>query len=241
MKYVLLLALIPLLWACQTTTTETEEVETETELETTESDWTPLFDGETLDGWRQVGGEAKYEVENGEIVGTTVLDTPNSFLVTTDEYGDFELELEFLVDTSLNSGVMIRAHTYPADTLFMLTNSSGDTYERKQEKGRVYGYQVEIDPSARAWSGGIYDEARRGWIYNLENEPDARAAFKRDDWNKYRIVAKGDSINTFINGVPAARLQDDADSAGFIGLQVHSTDREEPMQVRWRNLRIREI
>ena len=103
---------------------------------------------------------------------------------------------------------------------------------------------MEIDPSDRGFSGGIYDEARRGWLYDLKGDKhkNARAAFKRDEWNKYRIQARGNNIKTWINGVPVADLKDDVDARGFIALQVHSVDDHlAGKQVRWRNIRLREL
>jgi hypothetical protein len=182
----------------------------------------PLFDGKTLDGWKQHGGKAKYSVEDGAIVGTSVPDTPNSFLCTEKLFGDFILELEFKVDRELNSGVQVRSEVNKND--------------------RVFGYQVEIDASARAWSGGIYDEGRRGWLNDLKNNEPARKAFKQDQWNHFRIEAKGDSIKTWLNGVPAADLKDSKTLRGFVGLQVHGVGkRAEPLHVRWRNIRIKEL
>ena len=125
------------------------------------AEWQDLFDGKTLDGWVQRGGQAKYAVEDGMIVGTTVPKTPNSFLCTERDYSDFILELEFKVDTGLNSGIQIRSQS-----------------KEDYKNGRVHGYQVEIDPSDRAWSGGIYDEARRGWLNNLKDNEPARKAFR---------------------------------------------------------------
>ena len=186
--------------------------------------WQQLFDGKTLKGWMQLGGKAKYYVEDDAIVGTTVPNTPNSFLCTKKIYQDFILELEFKVDPKLNSGVQIRSNSYPF-----------------YRKGRVHGYQVEIDPSERARSCGIYDEARRGWLNDLkENEP-ARKAFKQNEWNHYRIEARGDSIKTWINGVPAADLTDTMTRSGFIALQVHGTQIKEPMEIRWRNIRLEDV
>jgi len=186
--------------------------------------WTPLFDGKTLKGWKQLNGTAKYTVEDSCIVGTTVEGSPNSFLCTDKTYGDFILEYDFKVDPRLNSGVQIRSESYP-----------------EYQKGRVHGYQVEIDPSERAYSGGIYDEARRGWLAELkENEP-ARKAFKQNEWNHIRVEAVGDSIKTWINGAPAASLKDSMTPKGFIGLQVHASSLSDPLQVRWRNLRIQEL
>ena len=188
-----------------------------------DSGWTQLI-RKDLSNWVQRGGEANYRLEEGQIVGTTVPDTPNSFLCTRKNYDDFILELEVKVDQRLNSGIQIRSQ-------------SRESYR----DGRVHGYQVEIDPSERAWSGGIYDEARRGWLDDLEDQPEARKAFKNGEWNKYRIKAWGDTLRTWVNGVPVAHLVDSVDSSGFIGLQVHSTEYEEPLQVRWRNIRIKEL
>lgn len=187
--------------------------------------WIDLFDGNSLEGWVQRGGEAKYTVEDGVIVGTSAPNTANSFLCTEKNYDDFLLELEFKVDPTLNSGVQVRSQSL-------------DSYK----DGRVHGYQVEIDPSTRAWSAGIYDEARRGWLYKLDQNEAARKAFKSDDWNHLRVRAVGDSLKTWINGVPAADLRDDMTPSGFIALQVHGVGkRAEPLQVRWRNIRLQDL
>jgi hypothetical protein len=200
-------------------------------------DFQPLFDGKSLDGWRQRGGKAEYRVEDGEIVGKSVPNTPNSFLCTQKEYGDFILELEFKVDPALNSGVQIRSQVFdhPQET-----EINGKKYRFGAD--RVHGYQVEIDPSDRAYSGGIYDEGRRGWLFDLKNNEAARKAFKQGDWNKFRIECRGDSIKTWINEVPAADLTDSVTPKGLIALQVHGVGaRTEPLEVRWRNIRIQEL
>jgi hypothetical protein len=195
--------------------------------------WQPLFDGKTLEGWEQKGGAAKYRVENGEVVGTSVPNTGNSFLCTTKNYGNFILELEFKVDPKLNSGVQIRSQCFDEPMVVA---------DRKIPAGRVHGYQVEIDPSDRAWSGGIYDEGRRGWLNDLKNNEAARKAFKPGEWNTFRVECRGDSIKTWLNGVPAADLKDSLTPEGFISLQVHGVGAEkEPREVRWRNIRIEEL
>jgi len=185
--------------------------------------WQNLFNGKDLTGWKQLNGKALYEVKNGEIIGTTVRDTPNSFLATDKNYGDFILELELLVDNSMNSGVQIRSESKP-----------------DYNNGRVHGYQVEVDPSDRAYSGGIYDEARRGWLYTMDTNPQGKLAFKKGEWNKYHIECIGNSIRTWINGVPTASVVDDMTPSGFIALQVHAIgkDDEPGKQIRWRNIRI---
>jgi hypothetical protein len=199
----------------------------------------PLFDGKTLEGFTQKGGKAKFRVENCEIVGTSVPKTDNSFLCTNREYGDFILELEFKVDPQLNSGVQIRSHAY--DQPREVETKKGK--KRTFPAGRVHGYQVEIDPSPRSYTGAIYDEARRAvFLADLANNEPARNAFKQGEWNKFRIECRGDSIQTWINDVPAVDLKDDMTAKGFIALQVHGVGaREEPLEVRWRNLRIKEL
>ncbi|MEM7200961.1 MAG: family 16 glycoside hydrolase [Planctomycetota bacterium] len=188
--------------------------------------WRPLFDGRSLDGWHRVGGAATFEVREGMIVGSTTTGQPNAFLRTDVEYGDFELELDVWIDPALNSGIQIRSHVRP-------------------KSGRVYGLQVEVDPSDRAWSGGIYDEARRGWLADLADAPAAREAFRGGGtWNHYRVRCVGAEILTWVNGEPAARLLDGVDLTGFIALQVHGIGKDEAKAgrpVRWRNVRIREL
>ncbi|SMC97974.1 3-keto-disaccharide hydrolase [Pedobacter africanus] len=185
--------------------------------------WTSLFNGKDLKGWKQLNGKAKYEVVNGEIVGTTVHDTPNSFLATEKNYGDFIFEVELLVDNSMNSGIQFRSLS-----------------KADYKEGRVHGYQMEVDPSDRAYSGGIYDESRRGWLYPMDINAKGKTAFKKGEWNKYRIECIGNSIRTFVNGIPTANLVDDATASGFIALQVHAIGKndEAGKQIRWRNIRI---
>lgn len=185
--------------------------------------WEPLFDGKTLNGWVQKNGKAKYTVEDGTIVGTTVPGTPNSFLCTEKMYTDFILELEFLLESDMNSGIQIRSASY-----------------KNYNNYRVHGYQIEIDPSKRAWSGGIYDEGRRGWLVDLKDKPEAQAAFKRGQWNHYRIAAIGNRIRTWVNGVPAADLTDDMTAKGFLALQVHAS-KVADQKIKWRNVRIQDL
>lgn len=199
--------------------------------------WKPLFNGKNTDGWSQKGGAAKYRVEDGVLIGTTQPNTPNSFLCTTRQFTNFILELEFNVAPGLNSGVQIRSHSYPTNTEVQWNGKAV-----KVPANRVHGYQVEIDTTARAWTGGIYEEGRRGWMNNLTNNPAARKAFKQNDWNKFHIEAVGDSIKTSLNGVPAADLRDSLTPSGFIGLQVHGVGRRtNDLEVRFRNVRIKEL
>jgi hypothetical protein len=186
--------------------------------------WRPLFNGKTLDGWVQLNGTAPYTVADGAIVGTTVANSPNSFLGTKEEFGDFILEYEAKLDAPMNSGVQIRGISSPS-----IMN------------GRVRGYQIEIDPSDRAWTGGLYDEARRGWLHPVYEPEAARKAFKMGQWNTFRVEAIGTSLRSWVNGVPVADVVDDLTAKGFIALQVHSigSDAAKAGQtVRFRNIRI---
>ena len=185
--------------------------------------WQDLFNGEDLQGWEKLNGTAEYKVEDNAIIGVSQMNTPNTFLATTEMYDDFILEFEFNVDDGLNSGVQFRSNSLP-----------------EYNEGRVHGYQFEIDPAERAWTGGIYDEARRGWLYPLNYNPDGQKAFKNEEWNSARIEAIGNSIRTWVNGVPCADLLDNTTSSGFIALQVHSIGNadQEGKTVAWRNIRI---
>lgn len=186
--------------------------------------WRVITPDASLAGWRATGGAASYRVEGGEVVGRSVLRTPNSWLVSDEIFGDFIIEFEAKTDPRLNSGVMIRGQSRP-----------------DYRAGVVHGYQLEIDPSRRGWSGGIYDEQRRQWLYTLGRNDAARAAFRSGGWNTYRVEAIGNRIRTFVNGVPAADLVDDMDARGFIAFQVHSVP-DDPalagLEARFRNVRI---
>ncbi len=189
--------------------------------------WVDLFNGVNFDGWEVIGGQASYDIVDGAIVGTSVANTPNTFLATKKYYQDFVLEFEFFVDEKLNSGVQFRSLSLP-----------------KYKKGAPHGYQFEMDPSERAWTAGIYDEKRRGWLYTGDYNPKAKKQFRAGQWNKARIECKANHVRTFLNGTQVAYLIDDPSyvRAGFIGLQVHSIYRDEQIgkKVKWRNLRISE-
>jgi hypothetical protein len=201
--------------------------------------FTKLFDGKTLDGWEQHSGTAEYRVEDGAVVGKTVPNTGNSFLCTKKKYGDFILELEFKVAPKMNSGVQFRSEINAEEKTIEIAGKP-----KNLPADRVFGYQYEIDPSDRSYSGGVYDEGRRGWLNDLkENEP-ARKAFKQGEWNAARIECRGESIKTWINGVPAADFKDGMTKEGVIALQVHGIGKNVEKvgeEVRWRNIRIKEL
>ncbi|HWS00542.1 MAG TPA: DUF1080 domain-containing protein, partial [Prolixibacteraceae bacterium] len=186
--------------------------------------WVKLFNGKNLDGWKVINGKAEYKIVNGEIVGTSICDSPNSFLAATANYGDFILEYEMKMERGLNSGVQIRSISDPAI-----------------KDGRVHGYQIECDDSDRAWSAGIYDEARRGWLYPMEYNQAGKKAYKKGEWNSYRVECIGSSIRTWLNGVPCANLVDDMTASGIICLQVHGIGQNKEAEgktISWRNIRI---
>ena len=188
-----------------------------------DSGWIDLTAGGLEEGWRQLGGAAEYVLEDGVVVGTAVIETPNSFLATKAEYGDFALQLEFKIDERLNAGVQIRSASDP-----------------HYFNGLVHGYQVEIDPSERAWTAGLYDEARRGWLFPLAANPAASEAFRPGGWNHLYIEAIGPEIRTWLNNVPATFLIDELTPRGFIALQVHSVGPDDGgKQVRYRRVWLR--
>ena len=193
--------------------------------------WTNLFDGKSLEGWTVRGGSAKYQVEDGEIVGTTVEGSPNTFLCKGD-LKDFELELEVKCDPRLNSGVQVRSHVYGKDD---------PEPKNRNRAGVVYGPQCEIARRETGTAGRFYDEGRRGKWISGEIGDAAKRAFNDAGWNSYKIVVQGDHYRSWLNGVPISDFHDDTDAHGFIGLQVHGIAKGQgPYQVRWRNVRVRE-
>ncbi|MDR2844465.1 MAG: DUF1080 domain-containing protein, partial [Puniceicoccales bacterium] len=196
--------------------------------------WTPLFNGKDLSGWVPRGGSDKFEVVNGEIVGTVGTSKLNSFLCTEKNYGDFVLELEFNCHADVNSGVQIRSEYVTANRVVTDLPPLPGVKNPKPARIRanhISGYQVEIEYRPGR-TGGIYDEDRRnGWVYpevNSEQDKTFRAqgkdpaVIKPGEWQKLRIEASGDTIKTFIDGVLRADAKDSASASGLIALQIHS-------------------
>lgn len=178
----------------------------------------------TIPGWRPLGGRAPFSLEGGQIIGRSVEKSRNSFLTTVETFDDFILEFQVKTDPRLNTGMMIRSESRP-----------------DYRDGVVHGYQVEIDPSGRRWTGGIYDEERRLWLNSPAHRPDTLASFRASDWNHLRVEAIGPRIRTWLNGQPAANLLDDLTPRGFFGLQVHDVGPDPAhagMEVRLRDMRI---
>ena len=191
-----------------------------------QDNWEVLFNGKDLKNFKQMNGDAKYEIKNNELIGTSKIGTPNSFMATKKVYGDFILEFDVFVENGLNSGVQFRSLSTP-----------------DYMDGRVHGYQCEIETSARKWAGGVYDEARNGWLYPLTRNLKGQNAFVPGEWNHYRIEAIGPNIRTWINDVQCASLVDDTTAEGFIAFQVHSIHDEslEGKIVKWKNIKIKTI
>lgn len=188
-----------------------------------------LFDGTTLSGWEVKAGTAKFSVEDGSIVGTAVEGSPNTFLVNVRKLpDDFILELEAkMEDSTSNSGVQFRSN-YDG-----VANGG---------KGKVFGYQFELDPTPRKWSGGIYDESRREWLYPGSLNPSAQSAFRQNEFNQIRIECIGNSIRTWLNQQPVSFLIDTLlANQGIIALQVHSIGRPEQAgkKIFFRNIKIK--
>lgn len=188
-------------------------------------DFVSLFDGKTLTGWKNPYEWGQIDIVDGEIHLTG---EKKFFVVTEKTYGDFIFEGDILLPAGqANSGFMFRAHV---------------------EKNKVFGYQAEVDGDAnRKWSGGLYDEGRRMWFIspikgNKESEAAFRAragdAFKRNDWNTYRIECRGKSLKIFVNGVLTTDVEDDKDASGVIAIQHHG---EKGQTYKFRNLKIQEL
>lgn len=190
--------------------------------------WINLFDGKTLKDWKQMTGSAPYTVENGQIVGTTIVGSPNSFLVSEKKFpGDFVLEMEtMMTDTNTNSGIQFKSNYNP---------------DGNKGKGLIYGCQFELDPSDRKWSGGIYDEGRRNWIYPVSYNPKGQVLLTPNVYHKVRIECIGSTVKTWLDGTAVSYVVDTiAKNEGLIGLQVHSIGKPEHagIKIYWKNIRI---
>jgi hypothetical protein len=191
-----------------------------------QNNWIKLFNGQDLGGWRVLNGTAPFVAEDGMIIGTSVMNTPNTFLATESHFTNFILEFDVRMDEGLNSGVQIRSHSLP-----------------EYRDGRVHGPQVEIEDSRRAWAGGIFDEARKGWRYPLDYNPAAKTAFIPKEWNHIRVVTFNNHIMTWVNDIPVVNLFEESIETGFIALQVHSIGNPAlaGKQIKWKNIRLKEI
>jgi hypothetical protein len=210
--------------------------------------WHDLFDGKTLNEWKILNQDFKnpeinpeFYIENKMIICNTNNNKGGGYLITNRSYKNFILELDVKIDTTLNSGVQCRSTIWQKDTV--TSNFNGKPGIFKWPAGYVWGYQIEIDPSRRAWSGGLYEPGNRGWLVTLEKNEKAQRAFKPMDWNHIRIVMDGNKIQTWVNGITIVDTSDNMSSSGFIGLQFHgaNTEIQKNKKSMWKNIRIKEL
>jgi hypothetical protein len=190
---------------------------------TAQDGFVSLFNGKDLTGWSVKGGNAKYAVVDGTIVGTVNDTQRNTFLCCEKEYENFIFKVEFKFDQNFNSGIQFRSKARP----------EGDRQE-------VYGYQYEME--ANGMTGAVYDESRRNRWLNVVTEQlteKTKSAFKQGEWNEIEIQCAGPSIRTWLNGQLISDFYDTATDRGFFGLQVHAANQQG--QVRWRNIRVKEL
>jgi hypothetical protein len=230
-----------LLNSCKNKTTATQD-----------DGWQYLFDGKTLNGWKVLNeGDAKpagkpdFRVEDSMIVCNTIMESEGGYLVTDKSYDNFILEFDVKTDTSLNSGMQCRGRIWEKDTssVYLAGDAAGTKNEVKWPAGYVWGYQVEIDPSERAWSGGLYEPGNRGWLVRLIGNEPARKAFRPMDWNHFKIEMNGNVIKTWVNDVPVVNTTDDMTASGFFGIQFHKAyyDWQKDTKTFWKNIRIKEL
>ena len=237
--------LLVLLYAsCSSKKQEKEQATQQTDEQ--QPQWEELFDGKTLNGWSLKEAEANFYVEDGMIVGEAGFKTPNCYLATDISYDNFILELDFKVNSPLNSGVNIRSVVREKDTTIMYLNGNKEKQELSEHffpSGTVVGYQIEIDPSDRAWSGGLYEVGGRGWLQNLKDKPEAGKAYNNNDWNHFEIKADGNHIQTWINGIVAIDVREDLWKTGFIGFQMHGVYDEKQVgkKMYFKNIKIRKL
>lgn len=165
--------------------------------------WTSLFNGRDLSGWEVRDGASTVLVDDGTLVAFHQDPTSHTYLTSKKSYGDFIMELDVKVVGDLNSGILLRGQS--------------NSHFRN---GKVHGYQMEIDQSDRKWTGGIYEEMGRGWLYSLEGKADAQKAYRPSDWNHYRIEAIGSHFRIWVNDVPTLNMVDKKMTKGVIGFQI---------------------
>ena len=208
-----------------------------------------IFNGSNLDGWVNYGG-GKFFVEDQCIVAEAINGIPNTFLHTEKKYQNFELEFDVKLDTVLNSGVQIRSNIYQKDTQTIRWggrfDENGDKMiiRKKRSAGRFWGYQIEIDPTSRAWSGAIYEEAGRGVLHTPGINQEVKSALKPLEWNHFRVRVKDHHIQSWVNGVMVGDVYDDLTDNGYIALQLHGIGKNKlkaNKKIRWKNLSLKEL
>jgi len=203
-----------------------------------------LFNGNDLSGWVNYGG-GKFYVEDECIVAISKKGLPNTFLYTEKKYQNFELEFDVKLDTVLNSGIQIRSNIYQKQTKTIRWGGRFDENGEKELKVlknkavRFWGYQIEIDPTSRSWSGAIYEEGGRGFLHTPGINEKVKSAFKPLEWNHFKVRVEDNHIQSWINGVMIGDVYDDLTDNGYIGLQLHgigTNDHKNNKEIRWKNL-----
>lgn len=174
-----------------------------------------LFNGKDLTGWKIYGTE-KWYVDNGELVCESGPDKGYGYLATDKHYKDFDLSVEFKQEANGNSGVFIRSTV---------------------EGTKVNGWQVEVAPPNHD-TGGIYESYGRGWLIQIPDEKEN--ILKPGEWNKLRIRAEGDRVQTWLNGQQMVDLKDEkiGKGEGGVALQIHDGG---GIKVRWKNLELKPL
>lgn len=210
---------------------------------------TNIFNGSNLNGWLNYGG-GKFYVEDECIVAEAIMGLPNTFLHTEKKYQNFELEFDVKLDTVLNSGVQIRSNIYKEDTQTVRwggrfdENGEKSVINRQWRAGRFWGYQIEIDPTSRSWSGSIYEEAGRGFLHTPGINQTVKSAFKPLEWNHFLVRVKDNRIQSWINGTLIADVKDDLVSDGYIALQLHGIGKNKlksNKKIRWKNIFLKKL
>jgi hypothetical protein len=183
-----------------------------------EEGFVPLFNGKDLTGWE---GDAKlWVVEDGMLVGRSPGIKYNDFLATAKPYGDFILRYQIrLVGGKGNTGLQFRS-------------------KRVENSHEVAGYQADFAPG---WWGKLYDEARRKKVLAAPKEEDLKKVLKADGWNDYEVRAEGAKITLTLNGLKTVEYTEaDATIArtGIFAVQIHAGG---PMEVQFKNIRIKEL
>lgn len=188
-------------------------------------DWRSLFDGTTMNGWDvkavHGGRGGIWTVEDSALVANQDTDHTGGLLGTEEAFSDFEIELEFLAD-------------YPVDTgLFLRTREDG------------MGYQVTIDYRDGGYVGSLYAPAAGDYL--VQND-DWKRAYNMEEWNHLRARIEGQPprIQAWLNGVQTLDYTDTQERyprEGYIGLQVHGGEGSwgENSRARFRNVRVREL
>lgn len=219
---------------------------------TKKGEWVDLFDGKTLNGWKVNNQDfehpdytPEFYIEDGMIICNTIMNAGGGYLITEKSYDNFIIELDVKIDTLLNSGIQCRGQIWEKDTVttYVAGNAQGTVSQNKWQAGYLWGYQAEIDPSPRSWSGGLYEPGNRGWVVTLADNEKARKAFNRTDWNHFKVMMDGNKIQIWVNDILTVDTIDEMSKSGFIGIQFHGAYNENQNNKKsmWKNIRIKEL